>query len=95
MTQLASGEILSRALYVTAELGIADLPAMGPRTSSELANVAGVHAPSLYRLLRTLASEGVLIEEQHQAFRLSALGATLRSNVPGSLRSYVLKKKIV
>jgi hypothetical protein len=92
MIELASGEILSRALYVAAELGIADLLVTGPRTNSDLANVTGVHAPSLYRLLRTLASESVFVQEQDQTFRLAPLGATLCSDARGSVRSYVISK---
>ena len=90
MIQLGSAYIVSRALYVVAELGVADILATGPRTSAELANVTGVDARSLYRVLRTLASEGVFSEDGGQLFRLTPLGATLRSDSPGSLRNFML-----
>jgi SAM-dependent methyltransferase len=56
----------------------------------KLAQSSGAHPPSLYRVLRTLASLGVFVEEGNQTFRLTPLGATLRSDVPGSVRSWAL-----
>ena len=53
----------SRAIYVAAELGIADRLAAGPLSSAELAEDTQAHEPSLYRVLRLLASLGVLAEE--------------------------------
>jgi SAM-dependent methyltransferase len=90
MIQMTSGHVIAQALYVVAELGLADLLATRPRTSAELAQAAGAHAPSLYRVLRTLASLGVFVEQEDQTFRLTPLGATLRSDVPGSVRSWAL-----
>lgn len=90
MIQMSSGHIVSKSLYVVAELGIADLLATGPRTSAALAAATSVHAPSLYRVLRALASLGVFIEEQDQTFRLTPLGATLRSDASDSVRNWVL-----
>lgn len=90
MIQMMTGFVFSQALYVVAELGIADLLAAGPRTSAELAAATGVHPPSLYRVLRTLASLGVFVEEEEQTFRLTALGAALRSDVPESARNFVM-----
>ena len=90
MIQMTSGHVIAQALYVVAELGIADLLASGPRSSAELAEATGVHAPSLYRVLRTLASLGVFVEQDDQTFELTPLGATLRSDVPGSARAWAL-----
>jgi SAM-dependent methyltransferase len=90
MIQLACGDILSRTLYIAAELGVADLLASGPRTSADIANVTGVHPPSLHRVLRTLASVGVFLEGEGPEFRLTPLGETLCSDVPGSVRSWLL-----
>jgi O-methyltransferase domain/Dimerisation domain len=90
MIQLTSGHVIAQALYVVAELGIADLLATRPRTSAELAQAAGAHAPSLYRVLRTLASLGVLVEHEDQTFELTSLGETLRFDVPGSVRAWAL-----
>src|SRR5262249_42759473 len=90
MIEMASAYMLSKAIYVVADLAIADLLATGPLTSTELAGDSGVHAPSLYRVMRALASLGVFIEEEDQAFRLTPLGSTLRSDVPDSVRNWAL-----
>jgi hypothetical protein len=90
MIEMASAYVLSKAIYVVAELGIADLLATGSLTSAELASATGVHAPSLYRVLRVLASLGVFTEEEDQTFRLTSLGATLRSEVSDSVRNWAL-----
>ena len=57
--EMMSGFWLAWMLYVVAERGVADLLADGPQTSVELAQAAGLHEPSLYRILRTLSSFGV------------------------------------
>jgi hypothetical protein len=88
MLQLISGFWVSRALYVAAKLDIADLLAEGPKGSEELAKATGTHAPSLYRVLRALASVGVFAQEEQGRFALTPLGATLRTDVPGSLRAW-------
>ena len=86
MLQMIQGFWVSRAIGVVAELGIPDLLKDGPRTSDEVAVAIGGHAPSVYRVLRALASVGVFAEDDRQRFALTPLGDTLRSNVPGSLR---------
>ena len=67
-----------------AERGVADLLADGPRTSIELAQAAGVHEPSLYRLLRSLSSFGVFEEESPRRFVLNPLSATLKTGDPSA-----------
>lgn len=86
MLQMIQGFWVSRAICVAAELGIPDLLKDGPRTSEELALAIGAHAPSLYRVMRALASVGVFIEDDRERFASTPLGGTLGSDVPGSLR---------
>lgn len=81
---------ISRAVYVVAELGIADLLAGGPMTAAHLAQATQTHEPSLYRVLRLLASLGVLTEHDHHSFSLTVLGERLRADVPASMRSMAL-----
>lgn len=57
-----------------------------PRTAEDLAAATGVHARSLYRVLRALASIGVFAEDDLGRFGLTPLAATVRSDVIGSLR---------
>jgi hypothetical protein len=80
----------SRAVYVAAELGVADHLAQGPQEVTVLAGLTGTHAPSLYRLLRFLSGAGVFVEVGAGVFEQSALSALLREGVEGSLREEVL-----
>jgi hypothetical protein len=82
--------VACRVLYVIAKLGIADLLRQGARSSEELARATGTHARSLYRVLRAAASVGVVSESQDHRFALTDVGSTLRSDVPDSLRGWVL-----
>ncbi len=81
---------ISRAVYVAAELGIADRLASGPMSSAELAGATRAHEPSLYRVLRLLASLGVLTEHESRSFSLTVLGDRLRTDVPASMRSWAM-----
>jgi SAM-dependent methyltransferase len=89
--QLATGYYISRALYVAAKLGIADLLKDGPRPCTELAQLTGTHAPSLARLLRLLVSAGVFAEKEEEHFGLTPIGVYLQTDIPGSLRALVLQ----
>src|SRR5947209_11464685 len=80
----------ARALYAAAALGLADLLADGPRTAEDLAETTKTHAPSLYRLLRALASCGLLHEVQPRMFLTTPLGAALQTGAPGAARSTIL-----
>jgi SAM-dependent methyltransferase len=73
-----------------AKLGIADLLRDGPQGSDVLAQATGTNARALYRVLRTLASVGVLVEDEAARFRLTPIGACLQTGVPGSLRAYAI-----
>jgi hypothetical protein len=46
----------------------------------------GLHAPSLHRLMRTLAGLGILTERDAQRFALTPLGEALMTGAPGSAR---------
>ncbi len=88
--QLVTGHYVSQALYVAAKLGIADLLAGGPRPCAELAQATKTHAPSLHRLLRLLASSGVVGETDAGTFALTPVGECLRSGVEGSSRAVAM-----
>ena len=95
MLQLIGGLHISRALYAVAELGIADGLAGGPMTAAKLARATGTHEPSLYRVLRLLASVGVLREQPPRTFSLTILGDRLRTGVPASVRSWAMLSDVV
>ena len=92
--QMISGIHISRAVYVVAALGIADLLADGPMTAAQLARATQAHEPSLYRVLRLLASMGVLTEHDGRSFSLTVLGERLRAGVPASMRSFSLQTDV-
>jgi hypothetical protein len=85
--QMVGGYVISKAIFAVAELGIADHLKDGPRSAEEIAEVTETHAPSLYRLLRFLASLGFFAEDPDQRFSLTPLGAALQSDDPGCARS--------
>lgn len=90
MVELLGGFRISQALYAAAALGVADQLVVGPAPVKALAERAGVHAPSLHRLLRTLASVGVFTEPEPGVFALTPLGQTLTSGQPGSMRDLAI-----
>ncbi len=81
----------SQAIHVAATLGIADLLEDGPRHVDELAQTTGTHAPTLYRLLRALASVGVFAEQPNGQFGSTTLAEYLRTNAPRSLRAWAMQ----
>jgi len=90
VVQIATAHWASKFLYTAVELKLADCLADGPKTADEVAQKMGLHAPSLYRFLRTLASMGLFTEDAEHRFSVTALGQTLRTGVPGSVRATVI-----
>lgn len=88
LMQMLFGFAASRAIGVSAELRIADLLKNGAKTADELAEQTGVHARSLYRVLRACASIGVYSEDSDKKFSLTPLAEPLLSDAPGSLRAF-------
>jgi hypothetical protein len=88
--QRITGFWVTQALAVAADLGLADHFPDGPRSSEDLARAVGVHPASLYRLLRALTSIDVVAEESPGQFRLTPLGACLRTAHPQSMRPAAL-----
>jgi hypothetical protein len=80
----------SQAIYVAAKLGIADLLKDGAKNITELSRITGVDSKSLYRLLRALASIGIFAEKDNGYFELTPMASALRSDVPMSLRPYII-----
>jgi hypothetical protein len=87
ITQMIFGKWVAMALSVAAKLRVADALAAGPQSVAELAAETDTHAPSLYRLLRALASVGVFAEGPDGRFGQTPLSEVLRSDVPGSMRA--------
>lgn len=90
LLDLTTGFEVSQAIYVLAKLGVPDHLAKGPRSVDELAGPVGAHSRSLFRLMRFLASIGVLTQDESDRFGLTALGEMLRSDVIGSVRPHAI-----
>src|SRR5262245_3105699 len=86
---MAGAHIIATGIHTLAELGVADQLSNGPRTAEEVAQATGTHAPSLYRLLRTMSAFGFFVEDDNRRFALTPLGDALRTNAPGQARSTV------
>ena len=90
LARLLVGNQIQQAIYVAAKLGIADQLQDGPRDSAELAEIVGAHPDALRRLLRALASYGVVAADDERRFSLTPLGELLRSGTPRSVRPFAL-----
>ncbi len=90
LQQMIQGFQVTQCIYVAAKLGIADQLKEGPRTSEELAQATGTHAPSLYRVLHLLTAVDLLTEAEAHSFALTPLGAYLQTSVPGSMHETAL-----
>jgi orsellinic acid C2-O-methyltransferase len=90
IVRMVTASWMSQAIYVAAELRLADLLAGTAMTSEELASATGTHAPSLRRLLRALTTIDICKERQDGSFELTPLGALLRGDSSESLRSWAL-----
>jgi DNA-binding transcriptional ArsR family regulator len=89
LNHLIDGFRVSQAIHAAVELGIPDLLGDGERTADDLADASGADPSALYRLLRALASLGILHEADERRFSLTELGRPLRGDVPGSIRGWV------
>jgi len=87
MLNMITGFWTSCCIYNATRLNIADLLATGPKSVEQLAKASGSHAPSLYRLLRALASSGIFNENEKGDFSNTPLSETLRDDVPGSMKA--------
>ena len=90
MMGLITGYWVSQAVGVVAFLGVPDQLSQGPRSSDDVARTVGADPQALYRVLRLLASLGVLEETAPRTFGLTALGETLRSDAPDSVRNFAI-----
>lgn len=90
LIQMGAASWVSAVVYSAARLGLADHLGAGPRSAQELAVATHTHAPSLHRLMRTLAGLGILTEGDGQRFALTPLGEALKSGAPGSARATLM-----
>jgi hypothetical protein len=87
---LIYGRWRSQILYAGVKLGIFDFLIGESKLASAIAQELGLDSGLLYRLLRALASLGLLIESPDQCFSLSAAGEILRSDHPQTMGGLAL-----
>jgi precorrin-6B methylase 2 len=92
VSRLMDGYLATQLLCVAARLNIADILGEGPRSAEALALRTGANRDVLRRVLRGLAAEGVLDELADGRFGLTAAGACLRSDAPGSLHGSIIAR---
>ncbi len=91
IVDLIFGRWRSQILYAGAALGVFDhLATSEVKNAETLAAELGVNSGLLYRLLRALASLGLLVENNSRSFSISKAGELLRSDHPHSLRYMAL-----
>lgn len=74
------------------ELNLPDQLNGGPLSIEEIAARTGTHAPSVYRVMRSLANVGVFAETAPRTFAHSPLSELMRSDVPQSFRWMILSE---
>ena len=87
--RITSQLLSARCIAIATELGLADRLAVKPQRAEELAGFCGIHGPSLFRMMRFLASIGIFFQEENGAFRNTPQSGVLREGVPGSIRPLV------
>jgi len=84
LTSMAMGFARGRVLCAAARLGLADALADQHRDVDDLARTCSAQPAALYRLLRALASFGVVSETAPRRFILTPFGQPLRKDAPNS-----------
>jgi len=87
LMQFIVGKWISKPIYAAAELGIADMLSEGPQSIEALAEASQTHSPSLYRMMRALASVGIFRETDIHHFELTPMAECLKT---GTMRSLAL-----
>jgi hypothetical protein len=87
--EMINGAWMCQAIAAACELGVADRLAQGAASPAELARALDLAPDAVRRLLRALASLGLVTEGAQEA-SLTASGRLLASGTDGSLRDWAL-----
>lgn len=90
LRQMITGYWMTNALHVAAKLGLADQLSQGPLQYVELAKRTHTHPPTLFRLLRALASIGVFSDIGNGHFALTPMAALLQTGAPDSMHAFAM-----
>ena len=86
LIQLLTSAWVTQSVATAVKLGIPDILADGAMNADQLAEKAQTHSGATYRLMRGLASLGVLERRADGRFSNVAIGGRLRTGAPGGLR---------
>jgi hypothetical protein len=89
VVSLSLGYVMGQALRAAVQLGTPDALGDGALTVDEIAKAADAHAPSVARLMRTLAGGGIVRCDMHGRYRLTPIGQTLRRDHAESVAAAV------
>jgi hypothetical protein len=90
LIEMGTAAWVTMIIHGAAKIGLADHLDNVAKTPEQLAGATGTHAPSLYRLMRTLAALGILTEGPSRHFALTRLGEALKRDAPGAARATIL-----
>jgi hypothetical protein len=87
---MMTAAIITRAIYTATKFGIADVLNDGPLTTDAIAKRIDANPDAVFRLLRTLASRGIFVQQTDGRFALTPMADALRADAPMSVRGLVL-----
>ena len=87
---LVGSRWMSQAIYAATELHIVDALAKETRTAAEVADVVDADPGATARLLRALATLGIVEAVGDREFALTSLGSLLCEEAPDSVRGSVM-----
>ncbi len=90
LLQFTAAYVPCAALWIAAELKVADLIGTGSKPVAELARETGTNEDALFRMLRLLAMVGIFAETEPRRFSLTPPAELLRSGHPQSMRDTVV-----
>ena len=85
LVEMATSYARSRIVWAAARLGVADALEGGAQTVEALALRCGADPAALYRLMRALASIGIVTESTPGSFSLMPFGESLCKDAPNSV----------
>lgn len=88
MRQIMTQMVSSRCMSVAAELGIADLVAIAPKSVNRLSTELNTDENALYRLIRVLSVQGIFEIDENMMVSNTPISEFLREEVPGSQRNF-------
>jgi len=88
--QIGSSFWHSRALYVSAKLGLADEVGDVERSTASIAKALSLNEDHLYRLMRMLSSIGIFSETTSRTFKNTKLSDCLREDNTDNIKAMVL-----